>query len=75
VFPTVDGLFDFIADAIDRGAETIDVTFDAELGLPTHIRVDYRLGLADEEIAYEVEKLLPIDDGGSPPFLERAAGR
>jgi hypothetical protein len=75
VFPTVDGLFDFIADAIDRGAETIDVTFDAELGLPTAVRVDYRLAAADEEIAYEVEKLLPIDNGGSPPTPANAPGR
>jgi hypothetical protein len=75
VFPTVDGLFDFIADAIDRGAETIDVTFDAELGLPTAVRVDYRLAAADEEIAYEVEKLLPIDNGGSPPTQANAPGR
>lgn len=74
VFPTVDGLFDFIEDAIDRGAESIEVTYDAELGLPTAIRVDYRLAAADEEIAYEVEKLLPIDNG-EPPSPDRSAGR
>jgi hypothetical protein len=66
VFPTVHGLFDFLEDAIDRGAEDIDVAFDPDLGLPTSIRVDYRLAAADEEIGYEVEKLLPIDDGVPP---------
>jgi hypothetical protein len=66
VFPTVDGLFDFLEEAIDRGADTIDVTFDPELGLPTSVRVDYRLGLADEEIAYELEKLVPIVAGDPP---------
>jgi hypothetical protein len=71
VFPTVDGLFDFVEDAIDRGAETIEVTYDAELGLPTHVRVDYRQALADEEIAYEVEKILRIDSG-EPPTPDRA---
>jgi hypothetical protein len=66
VFPTVQGLFDFLDDAIDRGAEDIEVAFDPDLGLPTSIRVDYRLAAADEEIGYEVEKLLPIDDGVTP---------
>jgi hypothetical protein len=28
--------------------------------------VDYRLGLADEEIAYELEKLVPIVAGDPP---------
>ena len=66
VFPTVHGLFDFLEDAIDRGAEQIDASFDPDLGLPTSVRVDYRLAAADEEIGYEVEKLLPIDDGVVP---------
>ena len=66
MFPTVDGLFDFLEDAIDRGAEEIEVAFDPDLGLPTTVRVDYRLAAVDEEIGYEVEKLLPIDDGVSP---------
>jgi hypothetical protein len=66
VFPDVDGLFDFLEDAIDRGAEEIEVAFDPDLGLPTTVRVDYRLAAADEEIGYEVEKLLLLDDGQSP---------
>lgn len=76
VFPTVDGLFDFLEDAIDRGAEEIDVAFDPDLGLPTTVRVDYRLAAVDEEIRYEVEKLLPIDDGESPtPVRDPARAR
>jgi hypothetical protein len=66
VFPPVDGLFDFLENAIDRSADAIDVTFDPELGLPTSVVVDYREGLADEEIAYEVEKLVRILDGNPP---------
>jgi hypothetical protein len=64
VFPTVEGLFDFLQDAIDRGAESIEVRYDEDLGLPTTIRIDYRLAAVDEEIAYEVEKL--VDLGGGP---------
>ena len=76
VFPTVDGLFDFLEDAVDRGAEEIEVAFDPGFGLPTTVRVDYRLAAADEEIAYEVEKLVPIDDGVSPtPGREAARPR
>lgn len=74
VFPTVHGLFDFLEDAIDRGAEQIDVDFDPDLGLPTSVRVDYRIAAADEEIGYEIEKLLPIDDG-VPPTPSREATR
>jgi hypothetical protein len=75
VFPTVEGLFDFLDDAVDRGAEEIEVVFDPDLGLPTSVRVDYRLAAADEEIGYEVEKLLPIDDGASPAPAREAARR
>lgn len=73
MFPTVDGLFDFLEDAIDRGAEEIEVAFDADLGLPTTVRVDYRLAAVDEEIGYEVEKLLLIDDGVIPTPARDAA--
>jgi hypothetical protein len=75
VFPTVNGLFDFLEDAIDRGAEEIEVAFDPDLGLPTTVRVDYRLAAADEEIGYEVEKLLLIEDGVSPTPAREAARR
>ncbi|HET6363400.1 MAG TPA: DUF6174 domain-containing protein [Gemmatimonadota bacterium] len=75
VFPTIDGLFDFLDDAIDRGAEEIEIAFDPDFGLPTTVRVDYRLAAADEEIGYEVEKLLPIDDGVSPTQAREAARR
>ena len=74
VFPGVDGLFDFVEEAIRRGAESIEVDFDPDLGLPLEIRVDFRLAAADEEIAYGVEKILPIDDGVDPTPA-RAAGR
>lgn len=73
VFPTVDGLFDFIADAIDRGAEDLSVTYDPDLGLPIEVRADYRLAAADEEIAYRIEKIVRIDSGEEPTFAWEAA--
>jgi len=66
-FPTVDGLFDFLADAIDRGAAEIEVRYDEQIGVPTTIRVDYRLAVADEEIAYEVEKIIDLSSDPEPP--------
>lgn len=69
-FPAVEGLFDFAIDAIERGAETIDVRFDEELGLPVSIRVDYRQALADEEIGYEVEKIVDLGGGPGPNPIE-----
>ena len=66
-FPTVEGLFDFVEDAIDRGAESIEVRYDEDLGLPTTIRIDYRLAAVDEEIAYEVAKRLDLGGGAEPP--------
>jgi hypothetical protein len=75
VFPPVDGLFDFLDDAIARGAEEIEVAFEPDLGLPTTVLVDYRLAAADEEIGYEVEKIVPIDDGVFSPMPAREAAR
>jgi hypothetical protein len=66
VFPTVEGLFDFVEDAIDRGAESIEVRYDEDLGLPTTIRIDYRLAAVDEEIAYEVEKIIDLGEDPAP---------
>lgn len=74
LFPAVDGLFDFVAEAIGRGADSIEVTFDPDLGLPQEIRVDFRLAAADEEITYRVEKIVPIEDE-EEPALRRAAAR
>jgi hypothetical protein len=71
-FPGVDGLFDFIEEAIGRGAESIVVRFDPDLGLPQEIFVDYRFAVADEEVGYDVEKVLPFD-AGEEPGLSRSA--
>lgn len=72
LFPGIDGLFDFIEEAIDHGAESIVVRFDPDLGLPQEIFVDYRFAVADEEVAYAVEKILPFD-AGEEPGLSRSA--
>jgi Family of unknown function (DUF6174) len=56
---TIDELFDFVADAIDRKAYQIDVTYDATFGFPTRIAIDYIENAVDEEMAFEASSFLP----------------
>jgi hypothetical protein len=55
--PTVEGLFDFLEDALDRDADRIDVQYDGGRGYPISIFVDYEERTADEEMGYEVQSL------------------
>lgn len=56
---TVPELFDFIEDAIDRKAFSIDVTYASGAGWPTHIAIDYLENAIDEEMAFEASALTP----------------
>jgi len=56
---TVPELFDFIADAIDRKAHRIDVTYDRTFGFPSSISIDYLENAIDEEMAFEAKNLQP----------------
>ncbi len=49
---TVTDLFAIIQDAIDRRADDITVNYDAQLGYPTSISIDYNTMIADEEMYY-----------------------
>ncbi len=64
LFPTIDGLFDVIEDALDRDAHEVRVTYDLTTGIPADIWIDYDDHIADEETGFSVT--LPIDtDPGS----------
>lgn len=58
-FPTIDGLFDVLADALDRDAHEVSVTYDEETGIPVDVWIDYEENTADEELGFAVT--LPID--------------
>lgn len=58
---TVDALFQLIEEAYEQEAEVVVVEFDAELGYPTSIGIDYSTMMADEEIAYRVSDLRAAD--------------
>lgn len=63
---TVAELFDFIEDAIDREAYSIEVEYEASLGYPTSIAIDYLRNVIDEEMAFEASALQPYRlPGGS----------
>jgi Family of unknown function (DUF6174) len=64
---TVTEMFDFIEDAIDRKAHTIDVEYDATYGFPRHVSIDYSLNIADEEMGYETSGLQPLLSGSAAP--------
>jgi hypothetical protein len=59
--PTVDGLFDRLAAAFDRGADTVRITYDDALGYPAAAYVDYEARATDEEDRFEVRDLVRLD--------------
>ncbi len=48
-YRTIDGLFDFIDDAISRDAHEVRTAFDSVYGFPSNVWVDYNERTADEE--------------------------
>ncbi|RCJ19010.1 hypothetical protein A6S26_28020 [Nostoc sp. ATCC 43529] len=54
-YDTITKLFNLIQDAINRRAERLDVDYNARLGYPTQISIDYSFQIADEEIYLTIE--------------------
>lgn len=54
LFPTVDGLFDVLEDALRRSADRVDVTWDPDSGAPSSFFIDYSVGIADEEVGFVI---------------------
>ena len=57
---TVDGLFTFIRNAIDRSAQKILAVYDATKGFPTEIDYDGAAQIADDEIFYHISDVHPV---------------
>lgn len=53
LFPSVEGLFSIIDDALREGAHRLDVEYDPTTGTPVRIDIDYIEAAADDEILYE----------------------
>jgi hypothetical protein len=54
LYPSVDGLFDILEDAVESGAHSISVTYDPETGVPVEFFIDYSENIADEELGMRV---------------------
>jgi hypothetical protein len=57
LYPSVDGLFEVLEEAMDRDAHRIEVTYDVGTGIPLDIWVDYAENVADEELGFAVRSL------------------
>lgn len=57
LFPSVDGLFDVLLDAIERDAYELEVTYDADTGVPLDIAIDYEFNVRDEELGFRVTEV------------------
>ena len=55
--PTVETLFDLVADAIDREVDLLEVVYDPTLGYPRRIAIDSRFATADDEMTHVVSDL------------------
>ncbi|MUG98791.1 hypothetical protein F7734_43470 [Scytonema sp. UIC 10036] len=59
-YNTIPKLFNVIQDAINRKAESLNVEYNAKLGYPTQINIDYSAQIADEEVFLTIEKFEEI---------------
>jgi hypothetical protein len=59
-FPTVEGLFDEIEEALEQGADEVRVTYDPTTGAPLDVFIDYSERTADEEQGWTLTPPEPI---------------
>jgi hypothetical protein len=53
-YDTIDEMFQVIEYAIDQGADEIKVEYDADLGYPARIEIDFIKMAVDDEITYTI---------------------
>jgi len=58
-YRTIDGLFDFVRGAVDGSAASVNGAFDARLGYPALVSVDYVANMADDEKGFQILSLTP----------------
>ncbi len=64
--PTIPDLFDIVQDALDRPVARLLVTYDATLGYPTRIELDYIAEAIDDESTTIVRNLTALRAEASP---------
>ena len=58
IYKTIEGLFEFLQEAINRKAYRIKVSYDATLGYPTLASIDYDQRISDEEMSFKAGSLV-----------------
>lgn len=59
-FKTIDGLFDVAEQAIEE-ADQFTIQYDAQMGYPVKIDIDYYLNAVDDEITYTAANVRPLE--------------
>ena len=59
LYPSVEGLFGIVEDAIDQDADDLDVRYDPTYAYPREVEIDYRHSTADEEITFRAYDFRP----------------
>lgn len=62
-YPTVEGLFDVVAEAMERPADELRVTYHPVLGYPVDLWIDPRRAVDDDELGYRVDLVAPTAGG------------
>jgi hypothetical protein len=62
LYLTIAELFNVVQDAIDAEAAQIDVSYDGVLGHPTSMFIDFEVLIADEEIGYTADQVVPVPE-------------
>ena len=63
--PTIDDLFDEIQDAMDRMAFSVIADYDADMGYPTSVSIDFIENAIDDEMAFIVSSFQLLDASGN----------
>jgi hypothetical protein len=58
---TVEELFSVVDDALDQNAHRVSVTYDAALGYPQSIFIDYDRDMVDGELHITARDLIPVE--------------
>ncbi len=57
-YMSIDRLFDFIQEAVDRDAHSIRAEYHPDLGYPVDVYIDYDEMMADEEKGFTIESVV-----------------
>ncbi len=67
-YPSVEGLFDIVREAIEMPAYSLEPLYDGDFGHPIRVAIDWDEMVADEEVTFEVMSLVGFS---GPVYLGR----